>query len=134
MSNIVGALLVDKPVGPTSHDIVAFVRRTLKTPRVGHTGTLDPLATGLLVLLVGPATRLAQFLAGDDKEYVADIRLGASTPTYDAASLADAVRCPMVDGRLPMNVELEEVLARFRGSFLLVPPPSTPNTQDCLPA
>jgi tRNA pseudouridine55 synthase len=134
MSNIVGALLVDKPVGPTSHDIVAFVRRTLNTPRVGHTGTLDPLATGLLVLLVGPATRLAQFLAGDDKEYVADIRLGASTPTYDAASLADAVRCPMVDGRWPMNVELEEVLARFRGSFLQVPPPYSAKKLDSVPA
>jgi tRNA pseudouridine55 synthase len=134
MSNIVGALLVDKPVGPTSHDIVAFVRRTLKTPRVGHTGTLDPLATGLLVLLVGPATRLAQFLAGDDKEYVADIRLGASTPTYDAASLADGVRCPMVDGRWPMNVEMEAVLARFRGSFLQVPPPYSAKKLASVPA
>jgi tRNA pseudouridine55 synthase len=82
-----GALLVDKPTGPTSHDVVAFVRRTLKTPRVGHTGTLDPLATGLLVLLVGHATRLAQFLVTDEKEYVADVRLGLATPTYDAQGL-----------------------------------------------
>ena len=87
-----GALLVDKPPGPTSHDVVAFVRRALKTSRVGHTGTLDPLATGLLVILVGPATRLAQFLAADEKEYLADVRLGVSTPTYDAASLPPDVR------------------------------------------
>ena len=77
-----GALLVDKPPGPTSHDIVAVVRRALKTPRVGHTGTLDPLATGLLVVLVGAATRLARFLAADEKEYLADVRLGIATPTY----------------------------------------------------
>ena len=82
-----GALLVDKPSGPTSHDVVAFVRRTLKTTRVGHTGTLDPLATGLLVLLVGHATRLAQFLVIDEKEYVAHVRLGLATPTYDAQGL-----------------------------------------------
>ena len=94
-----GALLVDKPPGPTSRDVVAFVRRTLKTPRVGHTGTLDPLATGLLVVLVGQATRTAQFLAADEKEYVADVRLGVSTPTYDAASLPAGVRYPIADVR-----------------------------------
>src|SRR3954471_9190293 len=87
-----GALLVDKPSGPTSHDIVLFARRLLKTPRIGHTGTLDPLATGLLVLLVGHATRLAQFLVADEKEYIADIRLGVATPTYDAQSLGDSTR------------------------------------------
>jgi tRNA pseudouridine55 synthase len=132
-----GALLVDKPCGPTSHDVVAFVRRTLKTPRVGHTGTLDPLATGLLVLLVGHATRVSQFLVTDEKEYIADVRLGVATPTYDAQSLADGVRWSMIDdrwpmgrdrgpisdGRWPMDVELETVLAEFRGSFLQMPPP-----------
>jgi tRNA pseudouridine55 synthase len=118
-----GALLVDKPKGPTSHDIVAFVRRTLKTSRVGHTGTLDPLATGLLVVLVGHATRLSQFLVGDEKEYVADVRLGIATPTYDAASLADGVRCPMDDGRWPMDLEVVKVLDAFRGPSLQMPPP-----------
>ena len=87
-----GALLVDKPSGPTSHDVVAFVRRALRTSRVGHTGTLDPLATGLLIVLVGQATRVARFLAADEKEYVADLRLGVSTPTYDVASLSEAFR------------------------------------------
>ena len=82
-----GALLIDKPSGPTSHDVVAIARRALKTRAIGHTGTLDPLATGLLVLLVGHATRLAQFLVTDEKEYIADVRLGQSTPTYDAQGL-----------------------------------------------
>jgi tRNA pseudouridine55 synthase len=119
----IGALLVDKPPGPTSHDVVAFVRRALRTPRVGHTGTLDPLATGLLVVLVGPATRMAQFLTADEKEYVADVRLGIATPTYDAASVADGVRYPISDARYPMDAEVEAVLDRFRGSFLQMPPP-----------
>jgi tRNA pseudouridine55 synthase len=118
-----GAVLIDKPPGPTSHDVVAFVRRALKTSRVGHTGTLDPLATGLLVTLVGQATRLAQFLVADEKEYIADVRLGVATPTYDAASLADAVRSPMADGRWPTDEEIEAMLDRFRGSFLQTPPP-----------
>ena len=119
-----GALLVDKPAGPTSHDVVAVVRRALKTSRVGHTGTLDPLATGLLVVLVGAATRMARFLAADEKEYLADVRLGVSTPTYDAASLSatEAVRYPMPDIRYPMD-RVEAVLESFRGAYLQTPPP-----------
>src|ERR687887_233952 len=78
-----GLLIVDKPAGWTSHDVVARVRRVLGEKRVGHTGTLDPFATGVLVLLVGRATRLAQFLAGAEKEYEATIRLGYSTTTGD---------------------------------------------------
>jgi tRNA pseudouridine55 synthase len=120
---IAGALLVDKPAGPTSHDVVAFVRRALRISRVGHTGTLDPLATGLLVVLVGQATRMAQFLAADEKEYIADIRLGVSTPTYDAASLAEGVRRPIGDDAWPTGADIDGVLARFRGSFLQTPPP-----------
>ena len=115
-----GALLVDKPAGPTSHDVVAVVRRALNTSRVGHTGTLDPLATGLLVLLIGPATRLAQFVAADDKEYIADVRLGVSTPTYDAASLADA-GAPAAE--LPSPQEIDAALSHFRGTFMQAPPP-----------
>src|ERR671928_469283 len=78
-----GILIIDKPAGWTSHDVVARVRRVLKEKRVGHTGTLDPFATGVLVLLVGRATRLAQFLAAAEKEYEATIRLGYSTTTGD---------------------------------------------------
>src|SRR3989442_16024027 len=76
-----GVLIVDKPAGLTSHDVVARVRRILREKRVGHTGTLDPFATGVLVVLVGRATRLAQFLSGADKEYEAVIRLGFATDT-----------------------------------------------------
>src|SRR5213082_2741807 len=78
-----GLLIVDKPAGRTSHDVVARVRRILKEKRIGHTGTLDPFATGLLVLLIGRATRLAQFLSGAEKEYEGLIRLGYATDTGD---------------------------------------------------
>jgi tRNA pseudouridine55 synthase len=79
-----GVLVVDKPSGPTSHDVVAAVRRAIGLARVGHTGTLDPLATGVLPLVLGRATRLASFLTAADKEYLAWIRFGASTATFDA--------------------------------------------------
>jgi tRNA pseudouridine55 synthase len=78
-----GVLVIDKPAGLTSHDVVARVRRILHVRRVGHTGTLDPFATGVLVVLVGRATRLAQFLSGAEKEYEAVIRLGFATETGD---------------------------------------------------
>src|SRR5215212_4920969 len=78
-----GILIVDKPEGWTSHDVVGRARRLLREKRIGHTGTLDPFATGVLVLLVGRATRLAQFLSGAEKEYEAVIRLGYSTDTGD---------------------------------------------------
>ena len=78
-----GVLIIDKPAGWTSHDVVARARRLLREKRVGHTGTLDPFATGVLVLLVGRATRLAQFLAGAEKEYEATVRFGYKTDTGD---------------------------------------------------
>src|SRR4030081_1925625 len=78
-----GVLIIDKPGGLTSHDVVACVCRAVGERRVGHTGTLDPFATGVLVILVGRATRLAQFLSGAEKEYAAMIRLGYATDTGD---------------------------------------------------
>ena len=78
-----GILLVDKPEGPTSHDVVGWVRRALRERRVGHTGTLDPFASGLLVLCVGPATRLVPYLVGADKSYEAEALLGVGTDTLD---------------------------------------------------
>jgi tRNA pseudouridine55 synthase len=80
---MLGVLLVDKTEGPTSHDVVAVTRRALDTGRVGHTGTLDPFATGLLVLCVGQATKLAQYLTGYEKSYEATARIGARTDTLD---------------------------------------------------
>ena len=82
-----GVLVIDKPEGPTSHDIVAQVRRVLRVKRVGHTGTLDPMATGVLPLVIGRATRLTQFFSRDSKTYNATIRLGFSTDTYDALGI-----------------------------------------------
>jgi tRNA pseudouridine55 synthase len=124
-----GALLVDKPAGPTSHDIVAFARRTLKTPRIGHTGTLDPLATGLLVLLVGHATRLARFLVTDEKEYLADVRLGIATATYDAQGL-DAARIEDRGSRMVTADEVRGVLPEFLGTFPQLPPPFSAKKVD----
>lgn len=116
-----GVLVVDKPGGPTSHDVVARVRRALRERRIGHTGTLDPLATGVLPLVVGRATRLAVFLSGDEKEYVADVRLGSSTDTYDAAGTHVA----RAGGRAPESITIDEVTAAldgFRGTYDQVPP------------
>src|SRR5438552_9787944 len=82
-----GLLIIDKPAGITSHDVVAKVRRILGTKRVGHTGTLDPFATGVMVILVGKATRLAQFLDKDSKEYIAEVQFGTETDTGDRDGL-----------------------------------------------
>ncbi len=121
-----GILIVDKPEGWTSHDVVARVRRLLKEKRVGHTGTLDPFATGVLVLLLGRATRLAQFLSGAEKEYEATIRLGYSTDTGD---LTGARReSEKTDEQAKNNCaavkreELEAALALLRGEISQVPP------------
>ena len=125
-----GALVVNKPAGPTSHDVVARVRRAIGISRIGHTGTLDPLATGVLPLVVGRATRLAQFLTADDKEYVAGVRLGTATPTYDAEDrvvLDDDGRPVLL--RPPARTadvtdeELHEVLPEFTGRYWQAPPP-----------
>src|SRR5947207_14031609 len=83
MNRMEGTLVIDKPAGMTSHDVVARVRKIIGERRVGHTGTLDPFATGLLVLLIGRTTRLAQFLSGAEKEYEAVIRFGYATETGD---------------------------------------------------
>jgi tRNA pseudouridine55 synthase len=113
-----GVLVIDKPVGPTSHDIVALARRALGTSRVGHTGTLDPNASGVLPLVLGRATRLAQFLSGREKEYIAAVRFGVSSDTYDA--VGTVVR---ESGMTPSASEVEAALQPFRGTFEQVPPP-----------
>jgi tRNA pseudouridine55 synthase len=96
-----GALIVDKPAGPTSHDVVGIARRALGTRHIGHAGTLDPLATGVLVLLVGRATRLSQFIVHDEKEYLAEIRLGVATATYDAEGLNNNSQLPIPNSQIP---------------------------------
>ena len=116
-----GILIIDKPEGWTSHDVVARARRVLREKRIGHTGTLDPFATGVLVLLVGRATRLAQFLAGAEKEYAATIRLGYATDTGDLTGERREV-LGTADCAALGPEELEAALAPLRGEFEQVPP------------
>src|SRR5215211_3700141 len=120
-----GLLIIDKPAGWTSHDVVARVRRVLKEKRVGHTGTLDPFATGVLVLLVGRATRLAQFLSGAEKEYEATVRLGYATTTGDLTGErreSPSAGETALDCAAVTRERLETALAPLRGEIEQVPP------------
>ncbi len=112
-----GILVVNKPQGWTSHDVVGRIRRLTHQKRVGHAGTLDPMATGVLLVCLGRATRVAEYLMGSDKTYRAVMRLGVETDTYDAEGQVVATQ--------PVNVdesELRAVLARFVGEIDQVPP------------
>lgn len=114
-----GVLAVDKPRGPTSHDVVARARRALDERRIGHTGTLDPFATGLLLLCVGQSTRLAEYLTGLDKTYEAVARLGQATDTLDTEGEVVSVS----EGwRVLEQERIEEALAELRGPLDQVPP------------
>jgi tRNA pseudouridine55 synthase len=117
-----GLLIVDKPPGVTSHDVVGRVRHILRERRVGHTGTLDPFATGVLVILIGCATRLAQFLTGVEKEYEAVIRIGYATDTGDATG-ARITDLPLPgEGRKWTVDEIETAMQGLRGDIDQVPP------------
>ena len=121
-----GVVLVDKPAGMTSHDVVALTRRLAATRKVGHAGTLDPMATGLLVLGVGRATRLLTYLVGADKTYEATVRLGQDTLTEDAEGEVTAARgCPAPDswpgGRAAFARSLEDALRALTGEIMQVP-------------
>jgi len=115
-----GILLVDKPVGLTSHDVVARIRKLAGTRRVGHAGTLDPMATGLLVLGLNSATRLLTYLVGLDKEYLATIRLGASTPTDDADSDVDIVADAAITSALTED-KVKNAIDALTGDISQVP-------------
>ena len=112
-----GVLVVDKSRGPTSHDVVAVARRALATSRVGHTGTLDPMATGVLVLVAGRATRLARFMAHDVKAYQAEVTFGRTTTTWDAegATVTES-------GLTPAREALAAAVAARCGAQLQTPP------------
>ena len=113
-----GVILIDKPEGLTSHDVVAQVRKMCSTKKVGHAGTLDPFATGLLVLCVGKATRIVEYVTGCNKEYAATMRLGESTDTQDLTGRTMTRRpVPEFSGR-----QLDEVFAGFVGGIAQVPP------------
>jgi len=120
MTNAVsGVLVVDKPVGLTSHDVVQIIRRGTNIRRAGHTGTLDPRASGVLVILIGPAVRLSEYVSASDKRYQATIRLGSSTDTYDA------------EGEVTSSASVEniteerfaDILQQFVGEISQTPPP-----------
>ncbi len=114
---ISGVLVVDKPVGLTSHDVVEIIRRGTGIRRAGHTGTLDPRASGVLVLLLGPAVRLSEFVSAEDKRYHANIRMGSTTETYDAEGTRSA--------EVPVDVtqeRFEELLQSYVGEIEQIPP------------
>lgn len=113
-----GLIIVDKPVGPTSHRIVSLVRQGTGIRKVGHAGTLDPRASGVLVLCLGPATRLSEYLSTTSKRYEATVRFGATTRTYDGDG--EIVRRSEV---LPTIEQVRAALPQFVGEIQQVPPP-----------
>ncbi|MGB9669094.1 MAG: tRNA pseudouridine(55) synthase TruB [Anaerolineales bacterium] len=120
MKNIVsGVLVVDKPIGLTSHDVVQIIRKGTGIRRAGHTGTLDPRASGVLVVLIGPAVRLSEYVSASDKRYQATIRLGSSTDTYDSeGTVTDTAAWEAIT-----EEKFNEVLQKFVGEIEQVPPP-----------
>ncbi|MBV9301348.1 MAG: tRNA pseudouridine(55) synthase TruB [Acidobacteriaceae bacterium] len=125
-----GLVLIDKPSGCTSHDVVNRWRKLASTKRVGHLGTLDPMATGLLALLTGPATRLAQYFGNHEKTYVAEITLGMVSDTYDLDGIITQA-CGPVLCDLP---HIERALDAFRGRIQQTPPPVSAKKISGVPA
>ncbi len=116
---ISGVLVIDKPTGMTSHDVVNIVRRGTDIRRVGHTGTLDPRASGVLVILVGPAVRLSEYISASDKRYQAIIRMGTATDTYDAEGSFTREETD-ID---VTEEQFETELKKFEGEIEQTPPP-----------
>lgn len=115
-----GILLVDKPAGITSHDVVSRIRKIYNTRSVGHTGTLDPQATGLLIILLGEATKISEYLVGCDKSYEGTMRLGVVSDTYDIDGKIE----PGPGGNVPETLEeLQEAASAFKGEIQQIPPP-----------
>jgi tRNA pseudouridine55 synthase len=113
-----GAILIDKPAGPTSHDVVDAIRRRFQIKKVGHCGTLDPNATGLLIIVLGRGTKLSEKLMGDDKVYEGAIKFGETTDSYDCdGELTASLPVP------PMTLDqLNEEAAKFVGDLMQIPP------------
>ena len=124
-----GVLLVDKAQGMTSHDVVAITRRALGTKKVGHCGTLDPLATGLLLITIGRGTKIQDLLMSEDKEYVGTLRLGEVTDSQDADGEV-IERHPVAEFS---RRQVEETFARFQGDFYQTPPMISAIKKDGVP-
>ena len=124
-----GALLIDKPAGPTSHDVVDAIRRHFGLKKVGHCGTLDPNATGLLIIVLGRGTKLSERLMSDDKVYEGTIKFGEATDSYDAdGELVSSLPVP------PLAVEeLNELAAGFVGDVMQTPPMVSAVKKDGVP-
>jgi tRNA pseudouridine55 synthase len=118
-NSVSGVLVVDKPVGLTSHDVVQIIRRGTGIRRAGHTGTLDPRASGVLVVLIGPAVRLSEYVSASDKRYQATLRLGSSTDTFDSEGRVTSFAS--VDSITEQR--FEDALDQFVGEIEQVPPP-----------
>ncbi len=128
-STINGVLLVDKAPGMTSHDVVAIARRVLNTRKVGHCGTLDPLATGLLIITIGRGTKIQDLLMAEDKEYVGTIRLGQTTSSQDAdGQILEEKPVPALTSE-----QVDEAFSRFRGDFYQTPPMVSAIKKDGVP-
>lgn len=113
-----GAILIDKPAGPTSHDVVDAMRRTFRIDKVGHCGTLDPNATGLLIIVLGRGTKLSEKLMSDDKVYEGSIKFGETTDSYDAGGeLVASLPVPLLTLE-----ELNEAATVFQGDVMQTPP------------
>jgi len=128
-SSLDGAILIDKPVGPTSHDVVDAIRRRFQIKKVGHCGTLDPNATGLLIIVLGRGTKLSEKLMGDDKVYEGTIKFGETTASYDAdGELTASLPVPLMTLE-----ELNEEAAKFIGDQLQIPPMVSAIKQNGVP-
>jgi tRNA pseudouridine55 synthase len=120
MKNVVsGVLVIDKPIGLTSHDVVQIVRKGTGIRRAGHTGTLDPRASGVLVVLIGPAVRLSEYVSASDKRYQATIRLGSTTDTFDS----EGVITSESSANHITEENFDEILQTYVGEIEQVPPP-----------
>jgi tRNA pseudouridine55 synthase len=128
-SNLDGVLLVDKASGMTSHDVVAIVRRQLRTKKVGHCGTLDPLATGLLIIVLGRGTKIQDLLMSEDKEYVGTMTLGTMTDSQDADGKVTETR-PVGEYT---REQLDTAFAKFHGDFYQMPPMVSAIKKDGVP-
>ncbi|HUB86882.1 MAG TPA: tRNA pseudouridine(55) synthase TruB [Verrucomicrobiae bacterium] len=124
-----GAVLIDKPAGPTSHDVVDAIRRKFGIKKVGHCGTLDPNATGLLIIVLGRGTKLSEKLMGDDKVYEGTIKLGVATNSYDAdGEILETKTVP------PLTLEqLNELASQFIGDQMQTPPMVSAIKKDGVP-
>ena len=113
-----GVLIINKPQGPTSHDIVNRIRRLYSTKKVGHTGTLDPMATGVLPILLGRAAKAAEYLTAEDKHYIAGLRLGLTTDTEDITGKV----LSEYKGEMPDFETVKNVVSSFAGEIEQIPP------------